>query len=236
MKRTTLPMPVLAAMHPGNPHGLRYIEGDGGDQSGGGDGGDLDPTGDGGDGDDPDDQDPDPEGADQLGDAGKKALDRMKAERREARRKVRELEEQVARLTAQIEGRSEEHEREQAARREAEQRVYRRLVKAEIKAAAAGKLHDPADAYLHLDVDSFEVDDDGEVDADAIAAAIADLIEKKPYLAAQGGRFQGSADGGRRKGTGPSQLTEADLARMTPAEIDQARKDGRLNRLLGIRN
>lgn len=34
MKRTTLPLasPILTAMHPGNPHGLRYAEGDTGDK------------------------------------------------------------------------------------------------------------------------------------------------------------------------------------------------------------
>lgn len=36
MKRHTLPMPVLGAMHPGNPHGLRFVQGDTGDTSGGG--------------------------------------------------------------------------------------------------------------------------------------------------------------------------------------------------------
>lgn len=31
MKHTRIPMPILTAMHPGNPHGLRFAEGDGGD-------------------------------------------------------------------------------------------------------------------------------------------------------------------------------------------------------------
>ena len=37
MKRSTIPMPWLTNVHPGNPHGLRFAEGDGG-ESGGGDG------------------------------------------------------------------------------------------------------------------------------------------------------------------------------------------------------
>lgn len=40
MKRTSKPW--LTNMHPGNPHGLRFVEGDGGDQGATGDGGDGD--------------------------------------------------------------------------------------------------------------------------------------------------------------------------------------------------
>ena len=32
MKRSTIPMPWLTNVHPGNPHGLRFAEGDGGEQ------------------------------------------------------------------------------------------------------------------------------------------------------------------------------------------------------------
>jgi len=35
MKHTRMPMPILTAMHPGNPHGLRFVEGDGGDSGAG---------------------------------------------------------------------------------------------------------------------------------------------------------------------------------------------------------
>ena len=73
------------------------------------------------------------------------------------------------------------------------------------------------------------------VDEDEIADAISDLLKNKPYLGAQGGRrFQGTADGGARKDTSPTQLTEADLARMSPEEIVQAKTEGRFNKLLGI--
>ena len=40
---------------------------------------------------------------------------------------------------------------------------------------------------------------DGEVDGDAVASAIDKLITDEPYLAAQGTRFKGEADGGARK-------------------------------------
>ena len=92
------------------------------------------------------------------------------------------------------------------ARREAEQaataKANARILRSEVRAAAAGKLADPKDALRFLDLDQFEVDEDGEVDEDEIADAIEDLVKRKPYLAAaQGGngkRFQGRGDGGTR--------------------------------------
>lgn len=59
-----------------------------------------------------------------------------------------------------------------------------RLVRAEIKAAAAGVLQDPDDATAHIDVSAFEVDDNGDVDTKAIKAEVERLVKAKPYLAA----------------------------------------------------
>ena len=71
----------------------------------------------------------------------------------------------------------------------------------------------------------------------AIAQALEDLVAEKPYLSAQGGkRFQGTADGGARNDASkPSQLSESDLDRMSPEQVEAARKEGRLNNLLGIK-
>ena len=123
-------------------------------------------------------------------------------------------------------------------RREAEQaataKANTRIVKAEIRAAAAGKLADPADALTFIDPSTLEVEDDGNTDAAALSAAIDDLLQNKPYLAAQGGKkFQGSADGGTRNGgTQPSQLSKADVERLYAegrhGEIVQAKAEGRL--------
>lgn len=85
---------------------------------------------------------------------------------------------------------------------EATRRANTRILRAEVKALAAGKFADPADAPMYLNLDEFDVDDDGEVDGDAIKAALDDVLKKKPHLAAQGGRrFQGSGDGGHRGGS-----------------------------------
>lgn len=147
------------------------------------------------------------------------------------------LRQQNDELRAKLEGREKEFAAEQQRREieaEALGKANQRILQAEIRAAAAGKLNDPADALLHLDLSSFEVGDDGAVDTEAVTAAITDLTESKPYLAAQGGkRFQGSADGGSRNESGPAQLSKADLAGMSPDEINTARSEGKLNDLLG---
>lgn len=173
-----------------------------------------------------------------LGDAGKKALDAMKAKWKDAEKQARENAAALAALQAKVEGKEAEHEAEQKAReleRAALEKANERILKAEVRVQAATKLADPADALLHIDLSEFEVDSDGGVDADAIAAAIDDLVARKPYLAAQGGkRFQGTADGGARNDASkPSQLTRADLARMSAEEIAEAEAAGRFDGVLG---
>lgn len=65
----------------------------------------------------------------------------------------------------------------------------------------------------------------------ADAESLAKLLPSTPQS-----QFQGTADGGvREQGVQKSQLTRADLAGMKPAQIEAARKDGRLNQLMGIK-
>ena len=174
-------------------------------------------------------EEPDPAGAEALGDPGKKALDAMKA-------KVKERGERIAALQRELDEAKGVDEATKAAR-EAESaalaRANDRIKKSEIKAAAKGILADPADAFKFLDLDDIEVDDDGNVDEDAIASAIADLVKQKPYLAAQGERrFRGGSDGGARKESRPKQWTRADLAGKTPQQIADAKAKGQLADLL----
>lgn len=187
-----------------------------------------------------------PEGADQLGDAGKKALDALKEKRRktaaerDAERGMREQYESILRglgvdPAALMKKASEQSSGDvEAIRREANSKANTRIVRSEIRAAAAGKLADPKDALVHLDVSKFEVNDDGEVDSDEIADAITELLKDKPYLAAATAkRFQGTGDGGAaRKAGGVKQVTEAELKTMTPDQIVKAQNEGRLSDLL----
>ena len=169
-------------------------------------------------------------GVDALGDAGKKALDAMKAERNAAKAEAKAVADELAALKAAAEGKQVEFEAEKKAREVeagALAKANERILKAEVRAAAAAKLADPADALRFLDLSVFEVGTDGDVDGAAVAAAIDDLIKNKPYLAAQGKRFEGGADGGARNESAPAQLTRADLARMSPEQIDAAMREGR---------
>lgn len=85
-----------------------------------------------------------------------------------------------------------------------EQSLQSRLVAAEVKAAAAGKMADPEDAVHLLDIDDFEVDDNGRVDASKVGKAIDGLIQAKPYLRAQGSTAtRPTADGGARQAPAP---------------------------------
>lgn len=141
-------------------------------------------------------------------------LERKLKEAREAADKAAELEKQLATLQGK-EAEYEAAQKDKAVHEEALAKANDRILRAEIRAAAKGELNDPADALLHIDLTKFEVSPDGEVDKAAIAAAVAELITSKPYLAAQGGRFQGGADGGARNGAGPSiddQIAEATKA------------------------
>jgi len=183
------------------------------------------------------DVDADPEGADALGDPGKKALDTMKARLKEEKARRRELERRLAERESQDSGDADPKDADAIraqAEREALKKANARIIRSEIKAAAAGKLADPTDAMVYLDPNDFEVDANGEVDAEEIREAIEDLITRKPYLAATARpRFQGAGDGGAaRKASGPSQLTREDLKSMSPAEIVKAKREGRLKKVL----
>jgi len=155
-------------------------------------------------------------GEESLGDPGKRALDAMKQARNEAREQAAAMKAQLEALQAKIAGTEAEHaarlERERV-QAEAVARANERILRAEVRAAAAGKLHDPADALRHLDLSDLEVSADGETDAAAIAARLDDLIKAKPYLAAPvAPRFDSSADGGVRNGSAPDIDTQIQAA------------------------
>jgi len=151
-----------------------------------------------------DDAGADDAGADELGDAGKQALDRMKSKLRDERTRRIAAERAAADKSDVDETERIRHEAETAANAKANARIIR----AEIRALAAGRFADPADAVVFLDPADFDVDADGEVDRDAIGEALDALLAKKPHLskpdpAAQGGarvprpdRSQGASEPG----------------------------------------
>lgn len=142
---------------------------------------------------------------------------------------------ELATLKAQREAETKTPEENalEAARRDGEsaatKRANERLVKSELRSAAKGKLSNVADALVFIDVAAIEVGEDGEVDQDALEAAIATLLDERPYLGvSEQKRFQGGADQGTGKTGAPKQLTRADLAGMSPAAIVAAEANGQL--------
>jgi hypothetical protein len=148
-----------------------------------------------GDGDDPEgDEDPesgDEPGKDALGDAGKKALERMKVERAAAKKAAaaeKKRADELARKVQEFEDAKKsdlEKAQAQADRaKEREAKAVARSVRSEIKVAASGQFADPSDAtdVLMRDPNKY-VDADGEIDTDAIESDLADLLERKPHWA-----------------------------------------------------
>lgn len=183
------------------------------------------------------------EGEEALGDPGKKALDTMKAKLREAEKAAREeraRREALEQAAALRDKPAEEQAIEQAraeARAEALKAANERVLRSELRAAATGKLADPADAALYINLSEFTVSDDGDVDSEALSDAIADLIERKPHLAAvKKSRFDGAADqGAKGREQTPRQLSADDLSRMTPEQIVEAEAKGQLAALKGVK-
>lgn len=199
------------------------------------DDGDAGSDGDAGDGDQGDGDAGDDE---PLGPKGTKALEAEKGKRKAATTRAREAERKNAELAAEIERLKNGGKDDEAAKaqREADAqtlaRANARILRSEVKTAAKGVLKDPADAFRFLDMSQFEVDDNGDVDEQEVAEAIAQLVKDKPYLAAQGGKKWGGSDGGPRNAV-KSQLTREDLAKMSPADRMKAFNEGRCKNLVG---
>ncbi|MFD8527797.1 hypothetical protein ACFV0L_10355 [Streptosporangium canum] len=104
-----------------------------------------------------------------------------------------------------------------------------RVAKAELKAyAATSGVALPASVTDFLDTTRF-VAEDGSPDMEAIAAFV-DPFKSTPKKAPK--FTQNIGAGPQGGGTGPTQLTREDLARMTPPEVNEARREGRLNQLM----
>ncbi|MEU1018076.1 hypothetical protein [Streptomyces sp. NPDC005898] len=102
-----------------------------------------------------------------------------------------------------------------AMRAEIRQEFTEQLVRAELRAAAAGKLRDPADALALLDVSTL-AGSGGDIDAAAVAAAVDQLVKDKPYLAVaetDPARSWGDVGAGPRESAEPEPATPLDRLR-----------------------
>lgn len=127
--------------------------------------------------------------ADALGDKGKQALVRMKAERDAAKKEARQIRRDLAaqrKKVEEFEGRDKTALEKATARAEAlEKRVAAataRAVRSEVKAIATEEFADSSDAAAFLGDLTKYADDDGDIDVDQITADIEDLLERKPHL------------------------------------------------------
>lgn len=180
----------------------------------------------------------------ELGDAGKKALDAMKAKWRAERdaRKAAEDKLAAASKPKAPEGDAVDvDDLRKQIQAEAKAEVLRDRALDKIEAKAAGRFKDPEDALLRLGRNVDDFIDNGSIDLDAIEDALADLLEKRPDFGVTQGepkRFKGTGDGGPKGTAGKPQLTRADIDRLASegkhAEIEKARQEGRLNNALGI--
>lgn len=187
---------------------------------------DTDP-GTGDDGNKPDDTDkPDPakpaapatgDATDQLGASGKAALAAERADRRAAEKALKDAQARIDELSTATQT-ADEKAKAAAARAVAEAKAEvrkevlaeanARLLKSEIRAAAAGVLADPGDAVNLLgDLERF-TDESGEPNEKAIKSAIDKLVRDKPYLAAAGTRTSPLPGGGAKPASGFSMNDE----------------------------
>lgn len=133
-------------------------------------------------------------GVEALGDAGKRALDRMKQERNEARTALQAFQQiglpadDLARLVKEHAEQDTEAAIAQA-RRETEQQVrgqfHARVRALAVRSAAVerGFLRpDDAALFLGAEIEQIPVSDDGEVDADAVNAALDKVVAERDYL------------------------------------------------------
>jgi hypothetical protein len=149
-----------------------------------------------------------------LGDAGKAALQAERKARRDAERAAKSLQEELDGLRQA--SMSEQERALEAARAEARAEALAeatgRLVRAEIRSAAASRLADPDDAFRFIDMNAIEVDDDGNVNRESLTSALDELLTSKPYLSNAAQRVGGDADAGAR-GTAPASVDMNSLIR-----------------------
>jgi hypothetical protein len=145
--------------------------------------------------------DPEPE----IPPALRAVLNKERRAAREAEKRAKAAESKLSKIEATN---MTEHERAVKAAREAGlsdgvKTGNSRLLRAEVIASAAGKFVDPDEAFVLLKdrgvIDELVVSDEGDVDTDAIKAALDDLIKAKPHL-------------GVRRGPTPGQRSPAQLA------------------------
>jgi chromosome segregation ATPase len=138
-----------------------------------------------------------------------KEISRLNREAQGLRSKLREteskLEDAEGKLTKASEDAKKASDDARAAgmaegKKESEKEHAAALASAEVRARAARHLADPEDAPKFLDLDALV--DNGKVNGEKVDKALAELVEKKPYLAIKAAGQSGSGDGGGQSNRG----------------------------------
>lgn len=164
----------------------------------------------------------------------KSALQKERQARRDLEKRLKEIEREAAARDLTPDERVIEEARREAAA-EAMKAANGRIVRTEFRALAKERGLDPNTASRLADLDGVDVDDDGNVDADSLTAALDAVVAEHPTLVPA--RFQGTADqGARGRDSGPKQMTQAEFDRIKHdyRAVKKAKDEGRLNSLLGI--
>ena len=143
----------------------------------------------------------------------------LRAEAAKYRTEAKANADAAARLKEFEDAQKSEAERTAEALAEAQQRAAKAEAEA-LRLRVAAETELPADLHEFL---SGDTEEELRAKAEKLKAATAAGVRRPQPDPSQGAKPNGN---------GPSQLTRADLARMTPAEIDQARVEGRLDDLL----
>lgn len=155
---------------------------------------------------------------DDLGDAGKQALDRMKAERNEAQKAAKKAQNDLEQLRKAQMGEAEKAvaEAEERGRAAALAAFGNRLVDAEFRAIATGRTLTP-EALLTFDRAAF-IADDGEVKRDDLTKWV-----EANSTAVGNPRPSGDADFGARQHNAPLTGRAADIAQIE-ADLAKSRR------------
>lgn len=125
----------------------------------------------------------------------KSALQKERAARKALEKQLRDKDREISDRDKSADEKAIDAAKREAAA-EATRNAFQKVIQVEFRAAAKERGIDPKTAVKLADLGDVDVDDDGEVDADAITAALDAVLEEHPSLSPS--RFKGTADQGSR--------------------------------------
>ena len=173
-----------------------------------------------------------------LGENGVKALQAERTARKAAEKQIADLAAQLDAIRAEQMTDQEKAlaaarvEAAEAAKAETAATYERRLLEATVKAQAAGRFRDPADALRYLDTTDLPRGDDGVLDEAAIGVALDAVLTERPYLAAAADKWpdgdQGPQGSEVARTFSRAQLRDVEFYRANRDAILLAQREGRI--------